>query len=102
MNRFNPLDVANQLSILEGRGGDSLDEFSFITRQEAAVMLARTYRSYGGEAPATLKPISFADQSDIANWALEDVQLMNHLGIMTGDEDLSPWIALPLNSVMPH
>ena len=84
-DRKSPLDVATQLGILKGRGDSGLDEHSFITRQEAAVMLARTYRSYGGVAPDTLNPISFTDQSDVANWAMYDVQLMNHLGIMTGD-----------------
>lgn len=82
-----PSDVAKQIGILMGRDGDNLDEYSFLTRQEAAVMLARTYRAYGGEAPGTWKPSSFTDQRDIANWAMNDVQLMNHLGIMSGDQN---------------
>ena len=78
------LDVANKLGILQGRGGGNLDEDSLITRQEAATMLARTYQAYGGEMPNMLTPLAFADQKDIADWAMDDVQLMNHLGIMTG------------------
>lgn len=84
-DRKYPIDVATQLGLLKGRGDSCLDEHSFITRQEAAVILARTYRSYGGVVPSTAKPFSFTDQSDIANWAMGDVQLMNQLGIMTGD-----------------
>lgn len=82
-----PSDVAKELGILKGREGGNFDECSFITRQEAAVMLARTYRAYGGTVPAQMKQLSFADQSDIANWAMDDVQLMNHLGIMCGDKN---------------
>jgi hypothetical protein len=81
------LDVANNLGIIEGRGEDDWDADSSITRQEAAVMLARTYRAYHGNVPDTLQPLSFADQGDIADWAMDDVRLMNQLGIMTGTED---------------
>jgi len=81
------LDVAKDLGILQGREDGDFDTDSYITRQEAAVMLARTYRAYQDEVPDTLQPLSFADQDDIADWALEDVRLMNHLGIMTGIED---------------
>lgn len=81
------LDVAKNLGILQGRGEGNWDVFSSITRQEAAVMLARTYRAYHGDAPDTLLPISFVDQEDIAAWALNDVQLMNNLGVMNGVGD---------------
>lgn len=77
-------DVANQLGILLGRGDGDYDENSFITRQEAAAMLARTYRAYAGEFTEELAPTTFADEEGIADWAMDDVQLMNHLGIMTG------------------
>lgn len=81
------LDVAKSLGIIEGRGDGDWDAYSSVTRQEAAVMLARTYRACGGSVPGTLTPLSFADQADIADWALEDVRLMNQLGIMTGVGD---------------
>ncbi len=81
------LDVAKNLGIIQGRGDGNWDEYSSITRQEAAVMLARTYRAYGGKVPKTLTALTFTDRDDIADWAMADVQLMNHLGIMTGIED---------------
>lgn len=81
------LDVAKNLGIIQGRGDGDWDPYSSITRQEAAVMLARTYRAYHGNVPDILQPLSFADQDDIADWAMDDVQLMNQLGIMTGTED---------------
>jgi hypothetical protein len=81
------LDVANNLGIIEGREDGDWDADSYITRQEAAVMLAKTYRAYHGNVPDTLQSFSFADQGDIADWAMDDVRLMNQLGIMTGTED---------------
>lgn len=89
LHNFRPeLIVTNALGILQGRGGtDNWDENALITRQEAASMLARAYRVYAGVEPESVQPLSFADQGDIASWAMNDVQLMNHLGIMKGTED---------------
>lgn len=82
-----PLDIAQSLGIIQGRGDGALDGFSDITRQEAAAMLARTYLTWHDTVSEPLQPLSFSDQDEIAAWALADVQLMNHLGIMTGVGD---------------
>ena len=50
-------------------------------------MLARTYRAYQSAEPDVLEPVTFTDQEDIADWALEDVALMSQLGIMNGVGD---------------
>ena len=60
------------------------DLFAAITRQEAAVMLARAYRLYSGEIHDDAEPLTYADKGEIADWAMTDVQLMTHLGIMNG------------------
>ncbi len=80
-----PLDVARSLGILLGRGDGEEDPASPITRQEAAVMLARTYRACQESAleREEVEP-SFSDRGDIAEWALDDVGLMEELGVMTG------------------
>ena len=57
------------------------------TRQEAAAMLARTYRACQSTEPDAPEPVSFTDRADIADWALEDVALMSRLGIMKGVGD---------------
>lgn len=77
------LDVARELGILQGRGDGELDPYASITRQEAAVMLARTLRSYR-EAPEEAGELPFADAGDIAPWAAADVALMYRLGVMNG------------------
>lgn len=81
------LDVSKSLGILRGRGDGDDDAYTNITRQEAAVMLARTYRAYQDTLPTELEPLDHTDQADIADWAVDDVRLMNHLGVMTGVGD---------------
>lgn len=81
---YSAVDAAESLGILQGRGDDAYGRYDFITRQEAAVMLARTYRACRSAEPDALEPISFTDRDDIADWALDDVRLMSQLGVMTG------------------
>lgn len=47
-------------------------------------MLARAYRLYSGEIHDDAEPLTYADKGEIADWAMTDVQLMTHLGIMNG------------------
>ena len=81
------LAVAKELGILQGREDGSLDGATLITRQEAAVILARTYRACMGKVSDALSPLSYDDSAQIASWAQEDVQLMTQLGILQGVGD---------------
>lgn len=76
--------VAEKLGLLRGREDGDMDYDAAITRQEAAVILARTYRAYCDEVHDDMEPLAYADTAQIASWAKEDVQLMTHLGIMNG------------------
>ncbi|WP_295631760.1 S-layer homology domain-containing protein [uncultured Intestinimonas sp.] len=83
------IDIARSLGIIVGRTNNNEDIASNITRQEAAVMLARTYKILHGDSIILTDKLHFADQNEIADWALDDVQMLNQLGIMTGvGEDL--------------
>lgn len=86
---YSAIDAAADLGILQGRGDGTqgYDRDARITRQEAAAMLSRTYRAYQSAEPDVLEPVTFTDQEDIADWALEDVVLMSQLGIMNGVGD---------------
>lgn len=86
---YSAVDAAVELGILQGRGDGTqdYDRDAHITRQEAAAMLSRTYRAYQSAEPDVLEPVTFTDQEDIADWALEDVALMSQLGIMNGVGD---------------
>lgn len=78
------VDMAQELGILQGRGEGELDLQGEITRQEAAVMLARTLRSYRTAPEGTTEGLPFADAAEIADWAREDVALVYRLGVMNG------------------
>ena len=86
---YSAIDAAADLGILQGRGDGTqdYDRDARITRQEAAAMLARTYRACQSTEPDAPEPVSFTDREDIADWALEDVALMSQLGIMKGVGD---------------
>ena len=84
---YSAVDAAGELGILQGRGDGTYDPYAQITRQEAAAMLARTYRACQSAEPDALEPVSFTDQEDISEWAREDVALMNRLGILNGVGD---------------
>lgn len=76
--------VAEKLGLLQGREDGDMDYDAVITRQEAAVVLARAYRLYCDEVHDDAEPLSYADSGMIADWAEADVQLMTHLGVMNG------------------
>lgn len=78
--------VAQELGILQGKENGNLDLTGLLTRQEAAVMLARAYRTYAAVPDGPMAPLSYEDQAEIADWAQQDVQFMTHLGIMAGVE----------------
>ena len=86
---YSATDAAADLGILQGRGDGTqdYDRDAHITRQEAAAMLARTYRACQSTEPDVPELVSFTDREDIADWALEDVALMSRLGIMKGVGD---------------
>ena len=79
---------AYTLGIVNGRGDGTFDPDSFISRQEAAVMLANAYRSMGGsavlaEGTADFEA-TFSDSEALASWALESAALMYQCGVMNG------------------
>ena len=84
LNKAEKKDVWREMGILKGRGnGYYVDPNTPITRQEAAVVLARVYRLYA-EEPQTKVPLTYQDAKDIADWAKDDVALMTQLGVMNG------------------
>lgn len=76
---------AAAFGLVEGRGNGIFDPEGAISRQEAAVMLLNTYRLYAGEhLQLDQASISFADTSSIAAWAVDAVEVMTSMGVMTG------------------
>lgn len=74
--------AANKLGIVNGKGNGKFDPNGYITRQEAAVMLANTAKIFGvyiiSNAP------SFADENIIASWAKSSVDYVSSIDVMKG------------------
>lgn len=77
------IERAYYLGIVNGIGETDFNPDGEITRQEAAAMLMRVYKNYA-KTEQTAADFKFADDSDIADWAKEDVYSINSLGIMQG------------------
>ncbi len=75
--------AAYNIGIVNGVSQTEFNPNGDITRQEAAAMLMRVYRNYS-EAENISNDYSFADNAVIADWAKEDVYMINQLGVMQG------------------
>jgi len=78
---------AYAFGLVNGRSDTTYDPFGSITRQEAASMLMRAYRNYGGIVPDAAVAASFADATSISDWAWQDVEDISCLGVMQGMGD---------------
>ena len=68
--------ATNALGIVYGKGNGIFDPQGSITRQEAAVMLARTAKLLGLQ---TGTPLTFQDAGRVADWAKEGVSFVSGL-----------------------
>lgn len=57
----------------------------FVTRQDAAVLLARAARLSAADDPSRAAAGAYVDQADISAYALDAVMLLKRLGLMQGD-----------------
>lgn len=73
---------AARLGIVNGRPGGVFDPGAYITREEAAAILARTAALLSDTAPA--QPADFSDAGEISAWAAESVGFVSSNGIMSG------------------
>lgn len=75
---------ANALGIISGTSETTFNPLGNVTRQEMAVMLLNTYRAMYGDTSSEWK-VKFADEIDIAPWAIEGVKFSNAMEILSGD-----------------
>jgi len=82
---------AYQLGIVNGMSATEFGPELLITREQVAAMMMRAARKlddlmghYFTQIMWMGSPPEFADQEDISNWALDDIQAANHLNIMKG------------------
>ena len=86
----------NALGIVNGVGNNCFDPLASITREEAAVMLARVAAKFDG-VEANSEAMDFADQAQISTWAKEAVDVVsscmsngNRIMNGTGENHFSP------------
>lgn len=77
------VQAAVQLELAGGTSDRTFAPAQPVTRQEAAVLLARAFKQTGNAADVQT---AFRDSSTVAGWAGSAVAAMNRLGLMKGDD----------------
>ena len=81
-DNLNVLKMAG-LGVVGGVGNNKFDPNGELTREQAAVILARLANALGNRLPDTAP--DFADNRSISNWATADVGKIQAIGIMSGE-----------------
>lgn len=76
--------LAYSRNLAFGYEDNTFRPYERITREEAAVLLVRIYRSINGAPTGLPAPPPYNDQANIAGWALADVRIARALGLMAG------------------
>lgn len=79
------------LGVVQGVGGGNFNPCGTITREQAAVLLARLANAIGQPLPEAAP--TFADNAQLSSWAVDGVGQIQAAGIMTGVGD---------NTFVPH
>ena len=78
--------VAAALGIVTGYEDGTFRPYAFITREEAATMLNRLYKSFGGTETAEGSK-QYADDAQFGDWSRDSIYTMQNIGIMKGEEN---------------
>lgn len=78
--------VAAALGIVTGYEDGTFRPYAFITREEAATMLNRLYKSLGGAETAESSR-QYADDAQFGDWSRDSIYTMQNIGIMKGEEN---------------
>lgn len=81
----NDLAAAFEAGLIQGTGGNKFSPNANVTRQELSVILGRALKLTGQELKGTTS-VSFADQSQIAAYAKDSVQLLSAAGVISGEQ----------------
>mgnify|MGYP000926758708 FL=1 len=81
---YNSVAIASKLGIVSGYEDGTFGADNEITRQEMAVMAYRAAQVAQVAFKTVNEPVQFADQDEIASYALEAVSTMQQAGILNG------------------
>ena len=77
--------TAHYLGLVEGRGQGVFDPDGLITREEAAVMLTRSYHVLDSEGlQATSEAKDYQDEPEISDWATDSTYALRDWNVMIG------------------
>ena len=82
----NNVAVAAALGIVTGYEDGTFRPYAFITREEAATMLDRLYKSLGGAETAESSR-QYADDAQFGDWSRDSIYTVQNIGIMKGEEN---------------
>ena len=82
----NNVAIAAALGIVTGYEDGTFRPYAFITREEAATMLNRLYKSLGGTETAESSR-QYADDARFGDWSRDSIYTMQNIGIMKGEEN---------------
>lgn len=75
---------AYDLGIIYGTSKDTFSPHDKVSREAIAVMLKRTMEASGMAIYSIDRWVSFEDEDEISDWAMDAIQAMNNLGVLTG------------------
>jgi len=80
------------IGVVTGMGEGRFDPNAALTREQAAVMLARLAQAAGGFLEGGMAAYTYADSAEISTWAYEGIGMMQVAGIMggVGDNKFAP------------
>lgn len=81
------VDTASSFKLVDGVGEGKFAPTANISREQAVVILVRAYERKGGKSFTPTNPSIVKDISDVASWAQEEIQLANHINLITGYPD---------------
>ncbi|MGN0178410.1 MAG: S-layer homology domain-containing protein [Monoglobaceae bacterium] len=73
--------------IVNGKSDDEFCPYDYITREELAKIIARTYHVIGSKQITGSKSVLYTDMDKISAWAVDDVNEMSVLGIFEGSQN---------------
>ncbi len=81
------IEELRRIGIIKGKSQTQFEPDSFLTREEAAVLLLRLIKNVHPDWAAHQIYFEFSDSQNISEWAMNDIQVICNMGIMNGKDN---------------